>query len=125
MERSQSTRGGKAGRGVRNSLMESLLLIDWDGVSVGELDALHGRCKLVVESLWPGRAYTVKVVRSSGGDGFHGVVSIKGPKISRLNILMGQVLCGSDWGRELHNLRRIKAGVKDWNILFESKLEEL
>lgn len=106
--------------------MGSLLLIDWDGVKEADIDALHGRCRCVVELLFPGRKYIVKVFPSSGGKGFHGIVAVKGwPKITKMKILMAQVLCGSDWGRELHNLRRIRAGVKDWNILFETKLEWL
>ena len=38
-----------------------------------------------------------------------------------LEVLAVQALLGSDYIREMHNFKRIRAGQVNWNILFEGK----
>lgn len=39
-------------------------------------------------------------------------------------VCMVQVLCGSDYNRELFNLIRIHKGTSDWNVLFDKKFDK-
>ncbi len=42
-------------------------------------------------------------------------------KLSDKKIVELQLIYGSDPQREIHNLERIKRGIKNWNVLFSSK----
>ena len=44
-------------------------------------------------------------------------------KFSDLEVLCLQQILGSDWVRGAKNLRRVRAGQKNWNILFNEHLE--
>ena len=55
--------------------------------------------------------------RSEGGN-IHVVIET-GENLNDLEICCIQVILGSDWMRETYNLRRIRRGQRNWNILFE------
>ena len=58
-----------------------------------------------------------KRFRSKSGNA-HAVLETK-VELKPLEILCLQAILGSDWMREAFNLRRIRRGQRNWNILFE------
>lgn len=121
--------------------MENKILIDWDGVpnetfkncpedlyiqAEAVMELFYGK-KRITRNGGTGcpRHYRIEIVRSSSGKGFHGIITIPGKRIGAHRILLAQFLCGSDPKREFLNFQRIQQGVRDWNLLFETKLEEL
>lgn len=62
------------------------------------------------------------IYKSASGN-HHIVVEIK-EKISDYEIILIQLLCGSDRKREWFNYKRVKEGLKmkDWNLLFSKKM---
>lgn len=52
--------------------------------------------------------------------GYHIKIEIR-QDLDDIDILILQLLLGSDYRREFFNYQRIKAGVKNWNILFDKK----
>ena len=97
------------------------LKIDLDSKSKKVLRTLKFRYKWLSEYYPQLKPATVKVYRTHKG--WHVYVALHTVKYSftaRDRAFM-QLALGSDWLREIRNMKRIGDGFKDWNILFSSK----
>jgi len=63
----------------------------------------------------------INVYVSKGGN--HHVLIHLLNEFNDLEVLCLQQILGSDWVRGAFNLRRVRAGQKNWNILFNEHLE--
>lgn len=53
-------------------------------------------------------------------NGWHIIVPISN-QLTDLEVVLVQVLMGSDYKRELFNTMRVKQNIKEWNVLFNTK----
>jgi len=100
-----------------------MILVDIDG-NLGD-EEVRARFFSVKALLWPDRKWDYRFFLSPSGRGWHFIATIFGREIPAKEIVLAQLLCGSDRLRELANLRRIRDGVKDWNVLFKTRRERL
>ena len=73
----------------------------------------------IVESILNMKFNYCSFEESKGGN-THVTIYIK-KDFSDLEVLAIQAILGSDYVRETFNLRRIRAGQKNWDILFDGK----
>jgi len=57
--------------------------------------------------------------KSRGGKGYH-IIFLIDAEMSDMQILTVQWLLGDDYKRCEYNEKRIRMGIADWNVLFES-----
>ena len=56
--------------------------------------------------------------------GIHVTIEFKSKlPISDKDIVFMQTLLGSDWKREIFNWKRVRSGLKNWNVLFNKKFD--
>ena len=102
------------------------LLIDIDNKELKD-EQVRERVARVVYTLWPtAKCLTVNCWVSPSGRGLHVIAkfSLPGPAPPH-KIILAQLLCYSDVNREMANLSRVHAGVKEWNRLFSTQRERL
>ncbi|MHA1685571.1 MAG: hypothetical protein ACTSYD_04090 [Candidatus Heimdallarchaeaceae archaeon] len=79
----------------------------------------------IVLSLLDGKMFNVKNIdmkTSPSGKGLHVEIEIEPlAKLDEKDIIILQLLLGSDRTREFFNWIRVRGGLKKWNILFEQK----
>lgn len=90
----------------------SLILLDIDSP---KLDLK--RIEFVLSQL-EAHIYDAKIFKSPSGQGWHVYLQFI-DSVSDTSIILFQVLLGSDYKREVMNLKRVMRGDKNWNKLFQ------
>jgi hypothetical protein len=96
-----------------------LLLCDIDRRE--HVPSLRRRVRAVCKLVWPGSCVRITVQNSPSGRGLHvlGLVKTSSPHTDE-QVILAQLLCGSDVNRERFNLQRVRQGIREWNVLFET-----
>jgi len=105
-------------------LTENVLLIDVDEVFCSSTRRKVAKRIAEVMDLLNVENYTLDFRRSTSGY-THAVVKLYlKRKLSDLEIVLLQALCGSDWKREAFNYMRVLSGIENWNVLFVKKFSK-
>jgi hypothetical protein len=104
-------------KGIRE---QADLKVDYDTHRHNPIQRFNFRAKYLMQYFPKLSPMKVKVYKTKKG--FHFYVYIKKTVYAKsVEIVLSQLVLGSDWLRELRNLHRISKGDKDWNILFSEK----
>ena len=85
-----------------------------------DLDKLAWRMETVCEVLEV-ELESIRIMETGKGYHIHGVIL---GDVDDKDVIIIQMALGSDYLRELYNLRRVRNGIKNWNVLFSSKYKE-
>ena len=100
-----------------------VLKIDFDRQhNKRNITILKNRIIKVMTFLFSNRTtYRITIERSTNNH-IHGIVKITTTaKLDDKDIIILQLLMNSDYKREMFNFLRVRAHVKNWNILFKKK----